>query len=105
MDKALQIVEHANNCTIFNDCILEDADLCIKSRFFNAVLGRTKQGYTQNDVSELLGISKRLVSDFEKGKVDKLSLIFKYINAYGFDFANNKKDLVQISFMNKNKLK
>lgn len=101
MNQTLKVLEMANNCTLLDGLIIEDAEFCIKTRFFNAVLGRIEQNYTQDDVSRLLDISKRTVVDFEKGKIDKLTLIFKYIKAYSFDFAKNKKDLVQIAFKNK----
>ena len=68
----------------------DGANFCIKNEFFNAVLGRIEQDYTQKDVANILGISKRTVVELEKGNVDKITLIFKYINAYSYDFIKNK---------------
>lgn len=100
MNQALKVLENAKNCTLLDNLKIPGVEFCIKDRFFNAVLGRIEQKHEQKDVAKLLKISKRTVVDLEKGNVDKITLIFRYIQAYSFDFAENKKELKQIAFKN-----
>lgn len=100
MNNALKVLETAKNCTLLDNLKLESVNFCIKDLFFNAVLGRIEQNYTQKDVSNYLGISKRTVINLEKGEVDKITLIFKYINKYSIDFANSKKEIERQRFVN-----
>ena len=86
-----KVVECAKNCNLFDNIKLEIANFCIKTRFFNAVLGRIERGYTQNDVADYLKISKRTVIELEKGKVNNLVVVLNYIHLFGFDFANERK--------------
>lgn len=101
MSQTHKVLEVAENCTLFNDLKLESENICIKTLFFNAVLGRIEQNYKQEDVASYLNISKRTVVELEKGRVDKLTLVFKYINLFGYDFANNKKELKKIKLRNR----
>lgn len=100
MNQQFKVLEYSKNCTLFDNQNSKSANI-ENSIFFNAVLGRISQGFTQNDVCCLLKISKRSVVKFEKGLIDKPLLISKYIESYEFDFANNKKELIQIRFRNK----
>lgn len=88
----IKVLNSARNCTFYDDVIFKSAEFnTFKDQFFNAVLGRSELGYTQKDVSLLLGVSKRTVIDLEKGKSNNLKLVLNYISAFSFDFATEHK--------------
>jgi DNA-binding XRE family transcriptional regulator len=87
-----KVLEHANNCTLFDDIKLEIENFCIKTMFFNSVLGRIEQKYTQDDVANYLNISKRTVVNLEKGEVNNIVLILNYIHLFNYDFASKRKN-------------
>lgn len=91
MNQVLKVIERLDNCTLLNDLFLKSEGFCIKTVLANAIIGRKKRKITQLEASKRLGVSKRTVVLLEKGEVDKLSLIFKYIQLYAYDFPLENK--------------
>ena len=105
MNQNIKILEVANSCTVFDDLFFKDASFCIKTRFLNALLNRWEGNYTQNDVAHLLKISKRSVSDLEKGKNSNLVLVLNYIQLFGIDNAEiNKTNTLRKHYKRKNNM-
>lgn len=91
MNQVDKVLKLANNCALFDKLKFKDANFCVKTLFLNAVLGREKQGYTQEQVANYLEVSKRTVQNLEKGKVSNIVLILNYIHFFGYAFANENK--------------
>lgn len=82
-DKILKV---AQNFTILKLIPVISDGICIKTLFLNALLNRWESHFTQDDVAEYLGISKRTVVKLEKGHLDSLTSVIQYINLFGKDY-------------------
>ena len=89
MNHNIKILELANNCELFDLIKFKDENFCIKTRFLNAVLNRW-ENYKEDEVSDLLNISKRSVHNLEKGKVNNIVTVLNYIHFFGRDYVKEK---------------